>query len=164
MHTQVGIIMGSRLQWTTMQHTAKLLAHLGIAYEARIITANKNINRLHEYAGNAIDRGLEIIIAGSAGAAYLPGILASKTEIPVLGVPMTTNSAKHKKSYDFDPRNYIDNQVSMLTTGPGGAVNAALFAASMLANKYPRIRENLMKYRSQNECGDTAQENSRYTA
>ena len=163
MHTQVGIIMGSRFQWTTMQHTAKLLAHLGIAYEVRIVTANKNSNRLHEYASKATDRGLEIIIAGSAGAAYLPGILASKTEIPVLGVP-TTNSAKQKKPYNYNPHNNIGDPVGMLNNGPGGAVNAALLAASMLANKYPRIRENLIKYRSQNECEKALQENPRYTA
>lgn len=164
MHTQVGIVMGSRSQWSTIQHTAKLLAHLGIAYEARIVTANKNTNRLHEYASNAADRGLEIIIAGSTGAAYLPGILASKTEIPVLCVPMTTNSAKHKKSYDSEPHSNIGNPVGMLNTGPGGAVNAALLAAKILANKYPEIRENLISYRNQNDYDKTVQEDVRHIA
>ena len=163
MHTQVGIVMGSRFQWSTMQHTAKLLAHLGIAYEARIITANKNPNRLHEYASEACDRGLQIIIAGSAGAAYLPGILASKTKLPVLGVSMTTNSDKHKKSYNPDLNNHTGNPVAMLDTGSGGAVNAALFAASVLAKKYPRIRENLIDYKRLNEPEKALLDNSTYT-
>lgn len=150
MHTQVGIVMGSRFQWTTMQHTAKLLAQLGIAYEARIITANKSTNRLQEYASNAIDRGLEIIIAGSAGTAYIPGILASKTEIPVLSVSMTTNSDKRKKSHDADPDKHIGNPVGMNNTGEWAAVNAALFAADVLANKYPKIRAKLSDYKRQN--------------
>ena len=111
MHTQVGIVMGSRFQWTTMQHTAKLLANLGVAYEARIITANKNTNRLHEYASNAIDRGLEIIIAGSAGLADIPEILASKTEIPVLSVPIKKQSDKYKNSCDSGSHNNIGNPV-----------------------------------------------------
>ena len=94
---QVGIVLGTRSQWTTMKHTAELLAHLGIPYEARIITANKSSKQLHEYASNAVNRGLEIIIAGSTGEIYLPGIIASKTEVPVVGIQMDT-SAKKKNS------------------------------------------------------------------
>ena len=148
---QVGIVLGSRAQWSTMQHTAKLLAQLGIPYEARIITANKNSKKLHEYASKAINRGLEFIIAGSTGDAYLPEIIASKTELPVLGIQINT-SARKKNTSASNKDNNIGNPVGMLNTGPEDAANAALFAASMLASKYPRIRENLINYRSHNEC------------
>ena len=160
----VGIVMGSRSQWSTMQHTAELLAHLGIAYEAHIITANKNTNRLHEYASNAMDRGIEIIISASSGIAYLPGILASKTELPVLDVPMKSNSAKSIKSYDFNSYNSKGYPVVMLTTGSAGAINSALLAASILANKYPLIHDNLINYRLMKETGNVSQGNSRYIA
>jgi len=153
---QVGIVLGTRSQWTTMKHTAELLAHLGIPYEARIITANKSSKQLHEYASNAVNRGLEIIIAGSTGEIYLPGIIASKTEVPVVGIQMDT-SAKKKNSCAKNSDNNIGNTIRMLNTGEEGAVKAALFAASMLANKYPRIHEKLIKYRSQNEPGKALQ-------
>jgi len=147
---QVGIVLGSRSQWSTMQHAAELLASLGIAYEARIITANKNSNRLQEYASKAVDRGLEIIIAGSAGAAHLRETLASKTDIPVLDVTIT-NSDKQKIPYGPNPYKNMGDLVEMHNTGTGDAFNAALFAASMLAKKHPHIRENLINYRRQNE-------------
>lgn len=153
---QVGIVLGTRSQWTTMKHTAELLAHLGIPYEARIITANKSSKQLHEYASNAVNRGLEIIIAGSTGEIYLPGIIASKTEVPVVGIQMDT-SAKKKNSCAKNSDNNIGNTIRMLNTGEEGAVKAALFAASMLASKYPRIHEKLIKYRSQNEPGKALQ-------
>jgi len=127
-----------------MQHTAELLANLGVAYEARIITANKSANRLHEYASKAVDRGLEIIIAGSTGAAHLREILASKTEITVLGFPIE-KSVSQKIPYDSNSYKNMDNLVAM-----NNAVNAALFAASMLAKKHPHIRNNLINYRRKN--------------
>jgi 5-(carboxyamino)imidazole ribonucleotide mutase len=148
---QVGIVLGSRSQWSTMKHTAELLAHLRISYEARIITANKSSKQLHEYASEAINRGLEFIIAGSTGEVYLPEIIASKTEVPVLGIQINT-STKKKNTYDSHLDNNIGNLVTMLNAGPEDATNAALFAASMLADKYPHIREKLIEYRSQNEC------------
>ena len=148
---QVGIVLGSRSQWSTMKHTAKLLAHLGISYEARIITANKSSNQLDKYASKAINRGLEIIIAGSTEKGYLHGIIASKTEIPVLGIQMNT-SIKNKSIYDSNSDNNIGNMIRMFNSGPESAVKAALFAASILANKYPRIHEKLTKYHSQNQC------------
>jgi 5-(carboxyamino)imidazole ribonucleotide mutase len=144
----VGIVLGSRSQWSTMQHTVELLAKLGIACEARIITANKSYNQLHNYAGKAIQRGLEVIIAGSAGTAYLPGILASKTELPVLDVPM--NHTKNNSTVNSKSTNKIGHPVVVLTTGTEGATNAALFAANMLANKYPHIRKKLHHYHTQN--------------
>ena len=148
---QVGIVLGSRSQWSTMKHTAELLVHLGIPYEARIITANKNANQLHEYASNAINRGLEIIIAGPTKNVYLPGIIASKTEVPVLGIQI--NSSTNKK-YICDSNSDIKkgDPIRMFNTGPEDAANAALFAAILLADKYPHIREKLINYRSQNDC------------
>ena len=155
---QVGIVLGTRYQWTTMKHTAELLAHLGISYEARIITANKSSKQLHEYASNAINRGLEIIIAGSTGETYLPGIIASKTEMPVVGIQINHSTTK-KNVYNSNSKNNIGNTIRILNTGTEGAVNAALFAASILANKYPHIHEKLIKYHSQNEFGKALQEN-----
>jgi 5-(carboxyamino)imidazole ribonucleotide mutase len=148
MHTQVGVILGSRSEWSTMQHTAELLALLGIAYEARVLTANRSHNQLHDYASKAIDRGLEIIIAGSGGAHHLPEILASKTEIPVLGVPVITKNPK-SDSVDNHSNAHSENPAGTRATGRAGAVNAALLAASMLGNKYPKIREKLIDYRRQ---------------
>ena len=148
---KVGIVLGSRSQWSTMKHTAELLAHLGISYEARIITANKNANQLHEYASKSENRGLEIIIAGSTNRTYLPGIIASKTEVPVVGIQINTSTRKENICLPNSDNN-IGNTIRMFNTGPEGAVNAALFAASMLANKYPHIRESLDNYRLQNEC------------
>ena len=147
---QVGIILGKRSQWTTMKHTAELLAHLGIPYEARIITANKSSKQLHDYASKAINRGLEIIIAGTTGETYLPGIIASKTEVPVVGIQIN-NSAVRKNIYNSNSEQNIGNTIRILNTGTEGAIKGALFAASILAKKYPRIHEKLIKYRNQNE-------------
>lgn len=160
---QVGIVMGSRSQWTTLQHTAKLLAHLGITYEAHIISANKSSNQLHDYASKAINRGFEIIIAGSTGEARLPVIIASNTEVPVVGMQINASS-KNKNICDSKSDINRGNAIWMINSGQDGAVNAALFAASMLANKYPRIHEKLIEYRSDNEHGKDLQKNSRYTA
>lgn len=149
---KVGIVLGSRSQWGTMQYTAELLSHLRIPYEARIITANKSSNQLHEYASKAINSGLEIIIAGSSGETYLPEIIASKTEVPVVGIQINT-STKNKNIYDSNSNNNTGNTIRIFNTGQEGAINAALFAASMLASKYPHIYEKLIKYRSQNQHG-----------
>lgn len=147
---KVGIVLGSRSQWSTMKHSAELLAQFGIPYEARIITANKNANQLHDYANKAINRGLDIIIAGTTKKAHLPEIIASKTEVPVLGIQIN-NSTKQNNKDNSNSDNNTDNPTGMHNTGAEGAINAALFAANMFANKHPRIRENLMKYHSQNE-------------
>ncbi len=160
MHTQVGVILGSRSEWSTMQHTAELLALFGIAYETRVLTANRNPNQLHDYASKAIDRGLEIIIAGSDGAHHLPEILASKTEIPVLGVPVNTKISKSQNANINNSNTHSENQVGMLKTGHAGAVNAALLAASMLSNKYPKIREKLIDYQRQKKASNDPHKNS----
>jgi len=148
---RVGIVLGSRSQWTTMKHTAELLAKLGIPYEARIITANKNANKLHDYVSKAVSRGLEIIIAGSTEKVYLADIITSKTEVPVLSIKFIASSKK-KNIDDSNADNNNGNSIRALDTGPEDAANAALLAASMLVDKYPRIRQKLIDYRSQNQC------------
>jgi len=164
MHTQVGIVMGSRSEWRTMKHAGELLAQFGIPYEARIVTANKNTNRLQDYASTAIDRGLEIIIAGSHGTSYVPGILASSTVLPVLDVPVQTDTSRPGYKKDLNSYRDTGNPVGMLTSGPEGAVNAALLAASMLGNKYPKIREKLAYYRGQQQSGNARREKARHVA
>lgn len=155
---QVGIVLGARSQWNTMKHTAELLASLGIPYEARIITANKSTKQLHEYASQAVNRGLEIIIAGSTGETYLPGIIASKTMVPVVGMQINDYTTR-KYLIDSNVGKKMGNTIRILNTGTEGAVNAALFAASILANKYPSIHERLIKYRNQNDFNNTADKN-----
>lgn len=158
MHTRVGIIMGSRSEWSTMIHAAKLLAKLGIAYEGRIITASRNRSRLDDYASNAVNRGLELIITGSTGAAHLPEIIASSTDLPVLVVPIEAKGHRSRMAKELNPYNDTCNPIGILTTGQEGAVNAALLAASMLGTKYPHIRENLLSY-----CGTEQSANKTYT-
>jgi len=155
---KVGIVLGSRSQWCTMRYTAELLAYLDISYEARIITANKSTKSLHEYASKAINSGLEIIIAGSTKKIYLAGILASKTELPVVGIQMNTSSNK-QTSLNTNSNNNNGNRIRMFNAGQEGAINAALFVASMLASKYPHIHEKLIKYHNQNDFYKTLQEN-----
>jgi|GEM_PF-1607038 len=164
MHTQVGIVLGSRSEWHTMKHAGELLAQLGIAYEAHIVTANKNTNRLQDYASTAIDRGLEIIIAGSCGTSYIPGILASSTVLPVLDVPVQAETARPGGKKELNSDSETRSPVGMLTTGPEGAVNAALLAASMLGNKYPKIREKLAQYRGQQRSENASLETERQVA
>ena len=156
--TQVGIIMGSRSEWGTMQHIAKMLAKLGITYEARIVTASRNINQLHDYAINAIERGLEVIITESGNSTLISKILASKTDIPVLGVPVQKSKAVNKC---IDTATKLENQVTdkehlasqatlqhgTSVTDHDGAANAAFLAASMLSKKHQRINEALENYR-----------------
>jgi len=159
---QVGIVLGKRAQWNTMKHTAELLAHLGITYEARIITANKSYKQLHEYASTAIDRGIEIIIAGSTGDIYLPGIIASQTEVPVVGIQINQSTTR-KHTHKAEAEN-IGNTIRIINTGTEGAINAALFAASILSHKCTRTYEKLIKYRHQNEFGNVFSANSIYNA
>ena len=155
----VGIVLGSRFLCSTMGHTADLLARLGIPYETRIITANKNTNRLHDYASNAVDRGLEIIIAGSSGDVNIHEVLASKTQIPVLGVPIK-KSNKKKSPTNYTPDKNTENLVRVFNNGSEDAVDAALLAASILAKKHPHIRQKLINYQRQNELADFSQHRS----
>jgi 5-(carboxyamino)imidazole ribonucleotide mutase len=128
---RVGIIMGSQSDWPTMKAAAKVLGELGIAHEARIVSAHRTPGRLWDYAATAVDRGLQVIIAGAGGAAHLPGMVASKTRLPVIGVPVESRYLKGLDSlYSIVqmPRGY-----PVATMAIGGATNAALMAAAILA-------------------------------
>lgn len=133
MTIDVGIIMGSQSDWPTMKEAAALLDALGIAYEAKIVSAHRTPDRLWTYGKTAVDRGLKVIIAGAGGAAHLPGMMASKTRLPVIGVPVQTKALSGVDSlYSIlqMPRGY---PVATMAIGAAGAANAALMAAGILA-------------------------------
>ena len=129
----VGIIMGSQSDWETMQHAARALDRLGIAYEKRIVSAHRTPDRLYEYARTAQSRGLKIIIAGAGGAAHLPGMTAALTPIPVLGVPVESRTLRGVDSLLSIVQMPAGVPVATFAIGQAGATNAALFAAAILS-------------------------------
>jgi len=129
---QVGIIMGSQSDWPIMKHAADTLAELGVNFEAKIVSAHRTPDRLFEYAKSAKDRGLKVIIAGAGGAAHLPGMAASMTPIPVLGVPIESKALKGMDSLLSIVQMPGGVPVGTLAIGKAGAINAALFAAQIL--------------------------------
>src|SRR5215475_8240598 len=143
----VGIIMGSTSDWETMQHAAQTLEDLGVAHEMRVVSAHRTPDLLFEYAGNAESRGIQVIIAGAGGAAHLPGMTASKTVLPVLGVPVESKALKGLDSLLSIAQMPGGIPVGTLAIGKAGAMNAALLAAAMLGNKHAEIREALRKFR-----------------
>jgi len=143
----VGVVMGSRSDWETMSNAADTLDKLGIAYEARVLSAHRTPDQALEYARTAESRGLEVIIAGAGGAAHLAGVMAAQTWLPVLGVPMQTSALNGIDSLLSIVQMPAGVPVGTLAIGRAGAVNAALLAAAILALKYPEIREELKKYR-----------------
>lgn len=144
----VGILMGSKSDWATMKNAANTLENLGIPHEANVISAHRNAERLDEYCSNAQDRGLKVIIAGAGMAAALPGVVAAKTPIPVLGVPMESK---------VDGLDSLLSMVQMpagipvgtLAIGRAGAVNAALLAAAILALSDTAVSDALMNFRAE---------------
>ena len=145
---QVGIIMGSQSDWPTMKHSANILDTLGIAYERKIVSAHRTPVRLWNYASTAADRGLQVIIAGAGGAAHLPGMVASKTRIPVVGVPVQTKALSGVDSlYSIlqMPKGY---PVATMAIGPAGAANAGLMAAGILATHNDDIARRLDSWRA----------------
>jgi 5-(carboxyamino)imidazole ribonucleotide mutase len=144
----VGIIMGSKSDWETMQPAAEMLDQLQVPYEKKVISAHRAPDKLFEYAGSAEGRGLKVIIAGAGGAAHLAGVTAAKTLLPVLGVPVksTLNGLDSLLSIVQMPKGI---PVGTLAIGPGGAANAALLAAAMLALADPALRERLRVFRDQ---------------
>jgi 5-(carboxyamino)imidazole ribonucleotide mutase len=143
----IGIIMGSQSDWETMQHAVNTLDRLGIPCEARIISAHRTPARLHEYAGSAKARGLRAIIAGAGGAAHLAGVTAALTPLPVLGVPMESRGLGGLDSLLSIVQMPAGVPVATFAIGRAGAVNAALFAASMLALADPAVAGALDQYR-----------------
>lgn len=129
----IGIIMGSRSDWETMRHTADILAELGIAHECKVVSAHRTPDRLYDYAKGAAARGLKAIIAGAGGAAHLPGMAASMTRLPVLGVPVESKALKGMDSLLSIAQMPAGVPVGTLAIGVAGAKNAALLAAAMLA-------------------------------
>src|SRR5499433_4004528 len=144
----VGVIMGSKSDWETMTHAAETLEALGIPFEVRVVSAHRTPDLLFEYASTAESRGLEVIIAGAGGAAHLPGMTASKTVLPVLGVPVESRALKGVDSLLSIVQMPGGIPVGTLAIGSAGAVNAALLAAAILGGRHPEIREALRRFRS----------------
>jgi len=145
----VGIIMGSRSDWQTMSAAAQMLDALGVPHEVRVVSAHRTPDLLFEYAASAQDRGLEVIIAGAGGAAHLPGMVAAKSLLPVLGVPVESKALSGMDSLLSIVQMPKGIPVGTLAIGQAGAANAALLAASMLANHNPALRQALAEFRRQ---------------
>lgn len=143
----VGVIMGSQSDWETMQHTVATLTTLEVPFEVRVVSAHRTPDLLFEYAALAEGRGLEVLIAGAGGAAHLPGMTASKTVLPVLGVPVESKSLHGIDSLLSMVQMPAGVPVGTLAIGRAGAINAALLATAMLANKHPAFRAALHRYR-----------------
>ncbi|MBO8140609.1 MAG: 5-(carboxyamino)imidazole ribonucleotide mutase [Firmicutes bacterium] len=139
----VGVIMGSRSDWETMRAAAEVLQELGIPYETAVVSAHRTPDRMFEYAATAEGRGLEVIIAGAGGAAHLPGMTAAKTTLPVIGVPVESKALRGLDSLLSIVQMPAGVPVATVAIGRAGAINAGLLAASILANKYPEIRDRL---------------------
>jgi len=144
----VGLVMGSRSDWETMQHAAAMLDKLGVPHEVRVVSAHRTPDVLFEYAASAQSRGLRAIIAGAGGAAHLPGMLAAKTPVPVLGVPVQSKSLNGMDSLLSIVQMPAGIPVATFAIGNAGASNAALFAAAMLAVDVPAIAEALSAFRA----------------
>ncbi len=143
----VGVIMGSGSDWSTLRRTVQTLRNLRISHEVRIVSAHRTPDLLFEYAASAESRGLEVIIAGAGGAAHLPGMVAAKTLLPVLGVPVLSHALRGIDSLLSIVQMPAGIPVGSLAIGEAGAVNAALLAAAVLANKHPAIRDALRRHR-----------------
>ena len=144
----IGIIMGSQSDWATMREAALLLDELGVSHETRIVSAHRTPDRLWDYGKSAVERGLQVIIAGAGGAAHLPGMMASKTRVPVIGVPIQTKALSGVDSlYSIVqmPRGY---PVATMAIGAAGAANAALMAAGILALHDPALADRLDQWRA----------------
>ena len=131
---KVGIIMGSQSDWSTMREAADILDELGVPFEARIVSAHRTPDRLWDYGKTAVDRGLQVIIAGAGGAAHLPGMMASKTRVPVIGVPVQTKTLSGVDSLYSIVQMPKGFPVATMAIGAAGAANAGLMAAAILAN------------------------------
>ncbi len=143
----VGLVMGSRSDWDTLRHADEMLTRLGVPHEVRVVSAHRTPDLLFDYGGSARERGLRAIIAGAGGAAHLPGMLAAKTPVPVLGVPMQSAALNGIDSLLSIAQMPGGVPVATFAIGKAGAVNAALFAASLLAATHPEIGARLDDFR-----------------
>ena len=147
MTARIGIIMGSKSDWDTMRHAASTLESLGIDFETRVVSAHRTPDLLYDYAESAVDRGLEVIIAGAGGAAHLPGMTAAKTRLPVFGVPVESKALKGMDSLLSIAQMPAGVPVGCMAIGKAGAINAALLAASVLATTDDDVASSLEDYR-----------------
>ncbi|WP_294770518.1 5-(carboxyamino)imidazole ribonucleotide mutase [uncultured Rhodoferax sp.] len=144
---QIGVVMGSSSDWDTMQHAVDILQQFGIGFEAKVVSAHRMPDDMFVYAELAAERGLKAIIAGAGGAAHLPGMLAAKTTVPVLGVPVQSKALSGVDSLHSIVQMPKGIPVATFAIGPAGAANAALFAVAMLANENPDLRMELDAFR-----------------
>ena len=145
---QVGVVMGSSSDWDTLQHAVQILQEFGVAHEARVVSAHRMPDDMFSYAGEAAARGLKAIIAGAGGAAHLPGMLAAKTTVPVLGVPVASKHLQGVDSLHSIVQMPKGIPVATFAIGQAGAANAALFAVAMLASQDPALRGKLDEFRA----------------
>ncbi len=160
----VGVIMGSKSAWESMAHAASTLESFSVPFEVKILSAHRTPDQLFEYARSAEGRGLEVIIAAAGGAAHLAGVTAAKTILPVLGVPMESQSLKGLDSLLSTVQMPAGIPVGTLAIGRAGAVNAALLAVAILANKRPALRDALHRYREKQARAVLDQPDPRATA
>ena len=144
----VAIIMGSKSDWPTMKKTALMLDKLKIKYETKIVSAHRTPDLLYEFASSADLKGIEVIIAGAGGSAHLPGMTASKTHLPVIGVPIKTKNLDGLDSLLSIQQMPKGVPVAAVAIGDSGAINSALLAASIFSLKYPKIKDSLIKFRN----------------
>ena len=149
MKTLIGVVMGSSSDWDTMQQAVQILHHFGIGHEAKVVSAHRMPDDMFAYAEAAAGRGLKAIIAGAGGAAHLPGMLAAKTPVPVLGVPVASKHLQGVDSLHSIVQMPKGIPVATFAIGQAGAANAALFAVAMLANEDPALRAKLETYRAE---------------
>lgn len=147
MNARVGIIMGSRSDWETMRHASETLDRLGVPHDVQVVSAHRTPDLLFEYAETAVERGLQVIIAGAGGAAHLPGMTAAKSRLPVFGVPVESKSLKGMDSLLSIAQMPAGVPVGCMAIGKAGAVNAALLAAAVLAVSDPQVADALEAYR-----------------
>ena len=145
---QIGVVMGSRSDWDTLQHAVQILQHFGVAHEARVLSAHRMPDDMFAYAEAAVGRGLKAIIAGAGGAAHLPGMLAAKTTVPVLGVPVASRHLSGLESLYSSVQMPKGIPVATFAIGDAGAANAALFAVALLASHDAKLRATLEAYRA----------------
>ena len=145
---QVGVIMGSNSDWDTMQHAVEILQGFGVRFEARVVSAHRMPDDMFAYAETAAERGLQAIIAGAGGAAHLPGMVAAKTPVPVLGVPVASRHLQGVDSLHSIVQMPKGVPVATFAIGVAGAANAALFAVALLANEDPALRVRLEAFRA----------------